>query len=129
MYLAPIRSVAEYDAPPLFPWIEKTYVDQLETTQLVVARAITHLMSTTSLEVVLMEASLPPLTRLGKRGLRHADKWSRLQSNGPRYEMTTGNMVFRLRRTGRRLLAFPEQRRFGIDANLGPQKSPPSRRT
>ncbi len=41
VYFALIRSVAEYAAPAWFPWTAKTNVEQLETAQLAVARAIT----------------------------------------------------------------------------------------
>ncbi len=60
VYLALIRSVAEYAAPAWFPWTAKTNVEQLETAQLAVARAITNLVSTTRIEVVRKEADLPP---------------------------------------------------------------------
>ncbi len=75
VYLALIRSVAEYTAPAWFPWTSKTSVEQLETAKLAVARAITNLVSTNPREVVWMEADLPLLTqRLRELTLLHADK-------------------------------------------------------
>ncbi len=52
VYLALIRSIAEHAAPAWFPWTSKSTVDQLESAQLVVARAITNLMGPTPKEVV-----------------------------------------------------------------------------
>ncbi len=42
MYFALIRLAAEYAAPAWFPWTAKTNMQQLETAQLAVARAITN---------------------------------------------------------------------------------------
>ncbi len=86
VYLALIRSVAEYAAPALFPWTSKTNVEQLETAQLGVARAITNLVSTTPREVVRNEADLPPLAqRLRELTLLHAGKRLQLLSTDPRH--------------------------------------------
>ncbi len=111
VYLALVRSVAEYAAPAWFPWISKTNVEQLKTAQLAVARVIISLVSTTPREVVRIEADIPPLKhRLRKMTLQHADKWFQLQSADPRHKMMTGNVVSHLRRTGWRELMLTQLR-------------------
>ncbi len=115
---------------PWFPWTSKTNVEQLETAQLAVARAITNLVSTTPREVFRKEADLQPLAqRLRELTLPHADKWLQLQPNDPRHEMFTGNVASHLRHTGWRELMLPELRRLGLDAQpsqSNPAPSPPS---
>ncbi len=117
VYLALIRSVAEYAAPAWFPWTAKTNVEQLETAQLAVARAITNLLGRTPKEVVRHEANLQPLAvRLRELTLLHADKSSQLKPNDPRREMMNQRVATRLRRTGWREMVLPELARLGLDA-------------
>ncbi len=74
-----------------------------------------------------MESDLPPLTqRLSELTLLHGDKWCQLQPNDPRREMITGNVAFRIRRTGWRELVRPEVRRVGPDAQPSQSNSAPS---
>ncbi len=73
VYLALIHSVSEYGAPAWFPWTSKlTYVDQLETALLALARAIANLVGTTPKAVIQIESDLPSLRELT---LLQADKW------------------------------------------------------
>ncbi len=101
-------------------------MEQLETAQQAVSRAITNLVSITPREVVRMETDLPPLTlRLRELTLLYASKWSQLQPNDPRYEMITGNVTSRLRRTGWCELVLTELRRLGLDARMSKSNSAP----
>ncbi len=97
--MALIRSVAAYAAPAWFPWAAKTNVEQLETAQLAVARAITNLLGTTPKAVVRHEANLQLLAlRLRELTLLHADKWFQLKPNDPRRELMTQRVATRLNR-------------------------------
>ncbi len=113
VYLALIRSVAEYAPPARFPWAARTNLKQLETSQLAVARAITKFLGTAPKEVVRHEANLQPLAlRLRELTLLHADKWFQLKPNDPRQELMTQRVTTRLKRPGWRDMVLPELARL-----------------
>ena len=77
-----MRSVAEYDAPALTPWISATNLATLKRAQQNTAETITGQVSTTATHVVHQEAYLPPLTyRYQDLSLRKGGDRARLPSD------------------------------------------------
>ena len=99
IYIATVRSLAEYAAPAWAPWASNTNIQKLERTQSDAARAITGQLRSTPIDAVLHEAQIPSLSsRLQLACLRKADDWFHLPPNDDRRVLLQTHCPKRLKR-------------------------------
>ena len=124
--IATQRSVAEYAAAALTPWLSSSNIEKLERTQLLAARAITHHVRSTPTEAVLYEADLPRLEyRFKTLSVLQAIKWNSLDVEDPRQVVLSDSMRLRLRRPDSRTTVLAALSSLGLLTNHPVDHTPP----
>jgi len=84
-YIGTVRASIEYASPAWHPWLSKTNMEHLESSQRHSLRAVTGLLKTTPEEAINIEAGVPKITtRAEELSMKALEKSLRLPDNNPR---------------------------------------------